>query len=100
VVKNIDAAGLRIARLAYVMHYVLDARVHMMCTRLLFARLVGSRDAHFTTAHTAYARAWEKYLARTHTLRQSHTIRKIQCEQRANGRLRLETRNNRSVLQP
>jgi hypothetical protein len=39
VVKNVDAVGLRIARLAYVMHYSLGTLAHMMRTRRLHARL-------------------------------------------------------------
>jgi hypothetical protein len=38
VVKNVDAAGLRIARSAYVMYYSLGTRAHVICTRFLFAR--------------------------------------------------------------
>jgi len=54
VVKNVDAVGLRIARLGYVMHFSLGRRLH----------------AHL------FARFW-KYLARASTLRQSHTTRKL-----------------------
>jgi hypothetical protein len=36
--KNVDSAGLRIARLAYVMHYSLGTQAHMMRTRRLTAR--------------------------------------------------------------
>ena len=39
VVKHVDTAGLRIARLAYVMNYSLGTLAHMMCTRRLHARL-------------------------------------------------------------
>ena len=38
-VKNVDAAGLRIARLAYVIRYSLGTQAHMMRTRRLNARL-------------------------------------------------------------
>jgi hypothetical protein len=38
-VKNVDAAGLRIARLASVMHYSLGTQAQMMRTRRLHARL-------------------------------------------------------------
>ena len=38
-VKNVDAAGLRIARLAYGMHYSLGTRADVMRTRRLNARL-------------------------------------------------------------
>jgi hypothetical protein len=39
-VKNVDPVGLRIARLAYVMHYSLGTQqAHMMRTRRLHARL-------------------------------------------------------------
>ena len=39
VVKNVFAVGLRIARLAYVMHYSFGTLAHMMRTRRLHARL-------------------------------------------------------------
>jgi hypothetical protein len=42
VVKNVDAVGLRIARLAYVMYYSLGTRAHVICTRQLFARSASS----------------------------------------------------------
>jgi hypothetical protein len=45
VVKNVDAVGLRIANLAFVMHYSLGTWAHVICKRELFARLVGSGDA-------------------------------------------------------
>jgi hypothetical protein len=38
VVKNVDAAGLRIARMAYVMRYSLGTLAHMMRTRQPHAR--------------------------------------------------------------
>jgi hypothetical protein len=41
-VKNFDAVGLRIARLAYVMHYSLGTQAQMMRTRRLHARLCAS----------------------------------------------------------
>jgi hypothetical protein len=37
-VKNVDPVGLRIARLAYVMHYSLGTQAHIMRTRRLNAR--------------------------------------------------------------
>jgi len=55
VVKNVDAVGPSSARLGYVMHFSLGRRLHAR----LFAPL-------------------EKYSARAHTLRQSHTTRKLQ----------------------
>jgi hypothetical protein len=39
-VKNVDAVGQRIARLAYVMHYSLGTLAHMMRTRRLHATLM------------------------------------------------------------
>jgi hypothetical protein len=38
-VKNVDPVGLRIASMAYVMHYSLSTQAHMMRTRRLHARL-------------------------------------------------------------
>jgi hypothetical protein len=38
-VKNVDPAGLRIVRSAYVMRYALGTQAHMMRTRRLNARL-------------------------------------------------------------
>jgi hypothetical protein len=38
-VKNVDAVGLRIARLAYVMHFLHGTQAHVMRTRRLNARL-------------------------------------------------------------
>jgi hypothetical protein len=38
-IKNVYPVGLRIARLAYVMHYSLGTQAHMMRTRRLNARL-------------------------------------------------------------
>ena len=66
VVKDVDAAGLRIVRFAYAMHYSLGTRAHVICTRELFARLVGLRDAHKATARTLL-RALEKSLRRAPT---------------------------------
>jgi hypothetical protein len=47
VVKNVDAAGLRIARLAYVMHYSLGTQAHMMRSRRLRARLCARLEKVF-----------------------------------------------------
>jgi hypothetical protein len=41
VVKNVDAVGLRIARLAYVMHYSLGKLAHMKATARTLMRALG-----------------------------------------------------------
>jgi plasmid maintenance system antidote protein VapI len=51
VVKNVDAVGLRIARLAYVMHYSLGTLAHMMRTRRLHARLCARLEKVFGRAN-------------------------------------------------
>jgi hypothetical protein len=63
--KNVDAAGLRIARLAYVMHYFLGTRAHVMRT---------TRDAHNATACTLM-RTLGKSLRRALTSSDNHIQR-------------------------
>jgi hypothetical protein len=52
-VKNVDPAGLRIARSAYVMHYSLGTQAHMMRTRRLNA--FGARPQPATITYNAKA---------------------------------------------
>jgi hypothetical protein len=63
-VKNVDPVGLRIARLAYVMHSSLGTQAHMMRTRRLHARLCarlgkvfGARPHPATITYNAKASA-------------------------------------------
>ena len=46
-VKKVDPVGLRIARLAYVMHYSLGTQAHMMRTRRLNVRLCARLEKSF-----------------------------------------------------
>jgi hypothetical protein len=77
VVKNVDAVGLHIARLAYAMHYSLGTRAHVMRSRRLHAclcarlgKVFGARSHPATIAYNAKASV---LAARQHVLQSLET---------------------------
>jgi hypothetical protein len=70
--KNVDAAGLRIARLAYVMRYSLGTQAQMMCASRLHERLCARLgkvfDAHPHPATITYNAKASVLAERQHVL--------------------------------
>jgi hypothetical protein len=77
-VKKVDPVGLRIARLAYVMHYSLGTQAHMMRTRRLNVRLCARLEKSFgarpNPATITYNAKASVLAARQHALQSLGTI--------------------------